>query len=132
MRTTEPEKLPGLDQLADLGQGVAAARPPSPRLNATPCSPAPRKSAIVTTCSGSPASSMSRADTAPGDVEGDVDAVRCESADPLDETLAVGDRLGTQRAPVVVVFGMAVPITRAPRATASWTAALPRSRFPRR
>ena len=40
---------------------------------------------------------------APGDVERDVNAVGRERANPLDEALAVGDRLGPQRAQVVVV-----------------------------
>ncbi len=35
-------------------------------------------------------------DAASGDVERDVDAVRCYRANPLDEALAVGDGLGSQ------------------------------------
>ncbi len=42
-------------------------------------------------------------DAAPGDIERRVDAVRCESANPPDETLAIGDGLGPQRAKVLVV-----------------------------
>jgi hypothetical protein len=58
-------------------------------------------------------------DAAPGDVERGVDAVRRERANPLDEVLAVGDGPGPQRAKVLVVCGLAVPITRAPRTMAS-------------
>ena len=44
-------------------------------------------------------------DTAPGDVQSEVDAVRCERADPLHHALAVRHGLGSEEPEVVVVPG---------------------------
>jgi hypothetical protein len=56
---------------------------------------------------------------APGDVERRVDAVGRERANPPGEALAVGDGLGPSERRYSWFAGLAVPITRAPRTTAS-------------
>ena len=58
-------------------------------------------------------------------VDGGVNAAGRELAESLGQPLAVRGRLGAQRAQVLVVAGARRPITRAPRATAIWMAALP-------
>src|SRR5436190_266702 len=118
LRDREPE-APGLDQLADPGErvdraaGVPAAEP----------HPVLPGSAEV----GDRHDLLRAArefdelgqDAAAGDVERDVAGSGRERVNPPGEALAVGDRLGSQRAKVVVVAGLAVPITREPRTTAA-------------
>ena len=62
---------------------------------------------------------------AASDVERHLDTVGRERANPPDEALAVGDGLGPSERRYSWLAGLPVPITRAPRTPASWTAALP-------
>src|ERR1700722_7987396 len=95
-------EAPGLDQLADPGErmdraaGVPAAEPHPVLLRATEVGdrhdvlPAARELDEL------------GQDAAPGDVERRADAVRRERANPPGEALAVSNRLGAQRAKVLV------------------------------
>ena len=79
------------------------ARKSLPPVTLTPSAAAP-KSAIVATRARSPVRMMRSADAAlSGGVEGEVDAVGGQRADALHQAVAVGRRLGAERAQKLVV-----------------------------
>ena len=54
-----------------------------------------------------------------GRIEDGIDPAWRNGADTFEEAVAVGDGLGANRSQVLELRSLAVPITRAPRATAS-------------